>query len=91
MKKMFIVLASNLLIGISLIGTAWAESPECTTASPDTWMPEQDFKEKALLLGYSTDGFTVTEGNCYALTKLDAVDANEMEYFDPVSGEPVIQ
>jgi len=91
MKKLFVVIGSGLLLGAGLVGSASAESPECTTASPDTWMPEQDFKEKAMLLGYSTDGFAVTGGNCYVLTKLDASDANDLEYFDPVSGEPVVQ
>lgn len=86
MKKVLVVIAASFLMG-----NAWAAGPECTTEDPASWMSEQEFMDKATTLGYSTDNFAVTEGNCYALSKLGAEDANELEYFNPVSGEPVVQ
>ena len=86
MKKILVVIAAGFMMG-----NAWAAGPECTTTDPSTWMPEQDFIDMATLLGYETDNFAVTEGSCYTLTKIDAADPNDLEYFDPVSGEPVIQ
>ena len=86
MKKLLLVIASGFLFG-----NAWAAGPECTTADPSAWMSEQDFKDKAIVLGYATDMFSVTDGNCYTLTKLGAAEAGDLEYFDPVSGVPVEQ
>ena len=86
MKKLLLVIASGFFLG-----NAWAAGPECTTADQSTWMSEQDFKDKVIMLGYATDQFSVSEGNCYTLTKLEASDAGDLEYFDPVSGEPIIQ
>ncbi len=86
MKKILVVIAAGFMMG-----NAWAAAPECTTEDQSTWMSAQDFIDKVTPLGYSADNFAVTEGSCYTLTKLDATDANDLEYFDPVSGEPVMQ
>jgi len=90
MKKVLGFSAASIA-AVFMMGNAWAAGPECTTEDPSTWMTEQDFIEKATSMGYDANNFAVTEGGCYTLTKIDAADANDLEYFDPVSGEPVVQ
>ncbi len=81
MKNSFAVIAPLFLIGTVLA----AEGPTCTEAGVDSWMPETDFITMAEKLGYDVDNFSVTKGNCYALTKLNGAEG-DMDYFNPVTG-----
>lgn len=85
MKRSILLLAALFYVGSALA----AGSPECTTADKETWMSEDNFKNMASALGYQTDSMGVTEGNCYTLTKIDAASAEELDYFNPVTGEIV--
>ena len=85
MKRGILVLAALFYVG----GAIAAEGPECTTAEQETWMSEDNFKSMASALGYQTDNMGVTAGNCYTLTKIDASSADEVDFFNPVTGEIV--
>lgn len=82
MKKLLATTATLLLCGSAL-----ASGPECTTEARSAWMPEEDFKVQAKLLGYDADTLQTSEGNCYTLTALDAADATDVDYFDPMTGQ----
>lgn len=82
MKGLLTLVISPLLFSAAAFA---AEGPICTEAGQDTWMPENDFITMATSLGYESDGFTVTSGNCYALTKVEG-ESGELDYFNPVTG-----
>lgn len=82
----------NLLAPLVLLtfctNAAATTGPNCTEDDVEKWMSETDFITMAEKLGYNTDKFIVTEGNCYALNKTGSADG-EMNYFDPVTGSMV--
>ncbi|MBX2836948.1 MAG: PepSY domain-containing protein [Gammaproteobacteria bacterium] len=86
MKRFLLVTASALLCG-----NAMAAGPQCTTEERDSWMPEDEFKQQAELLGYDPNTLNVSEGNCYTLTSLDAANEDAMDYFDPMTGQRIEQ
>ncbi len=86
MNRFLVMLAAGFFAGSAMAAT----DLECTSADKDTCMAEQDFKDKAKDLGYEVDNFSVSEGNCYTLTKIDAANDDELEYFNPVTGEVVV-
>lgn len=86
MNKLLIATAS-----IAYCCTAVAAGPECTTENQDSWMPVEEFSEQVKLLGYDTSTLNVSEGNCYTLTALDAASGDDLDYFNPMTGQVIEQ
>lgn len=87
MKKQLVI--PTLLFACAFSGAAIAESPSCGDAQDASWMQPDAIQEKAETMGYTIEGMGISEGNCYALTGLNAQGQSVITYLDPKTGDVV--
>jgi hypothetical protein len=83
-----IISALALLAGVSIAGTALAESESCGDAPKSQWLSEQAIKEKAVAQGFDVRQVKV-EGSCYEIKAFDKNGARVERVVNPVTGEVV--
>ena len=83
-------LAVTAFAATAAFGTnAFAESPMCAEAQDDSWMQPEAVQERVETLGYTIEGMSISEGNCYEVTGMNVQGESVTTYLDPRTGDIV--